>query len=129
VLARWTIRFVTSIVGIAAGLLISAIVLGGNFSIGFVGFIEAALLFWIVHLIVTFVALRILVRQPSIAMVGLLALAATVISLIIVSLVVGGVTIHHPGTYFVAAVIIWITTAIGDAVGRNMIRNRRQERR
>ena len=124
VLARWGIRFASSLVGIAVGILISAVALG-DMSISASGLIEAALLFWIVHIIVSFIALRILVRQPSIAMAGLLALGATIVSLIIVNLIIGGMKIHGPGTYVVATLIIWICTVIGDAVGRSMIRDRR----
>ena len=58
-------------------------------------------------------------------MAGLLALGATIVSLIIVNLIIGGMKIHGPGTYVVATLIIWICTVIGDAVGRRMIRDRR----
>jgi CDP-diglyceride synthetase len=127
-LVRWGIRLLSSLIGIGVGIAIAAIALG-DFDLSFTGLVEATILFWIVHLIVSFLALRILVRQPSVAMVGLLALGATVVSLIIVSIIVGGVKIHGPLTYIVAAIIIWITTAIGDFIGRRMIRERRQERR
>jgi hypothetical protein len=40
--------------------------------------------------VVNFVALRILLRQPSVAMAGLLALASTIVSLIIVNIAVSG---------------------------------------
>jgi|SRR5689334_12379412 hypothetical protein len=127
-LVRWGIRLLSSLIGIGVGIAIAAIALG-DFDLSFSGLVEATILFWIVHLIVSFLALRILVRQPSVAMVGLLALGATVVSLIIVSIIVGGVKIHGPLTYIVAAIIIWITTAIGDFIGQRMIRERRQERR
>jgi hypothetical protein len=127
-LVRWGIRLLSSLIGIGVGIAIAAIALG-DFDLSFAGLVEATILFWIVHLIVSFLALRILVRQPSVAMVGLLALGATVVSLIIVSIIVGGVKIHGPLTYIVAAIIIWITTAIGDFIGQRMIRERRQERR
>jgi hypothetical protein len=127
-LVRWGIRLLSSLIGIGVGIAIAAIALG-DFDLSFTGLVEATILFWIVHLIVSFLALRILVRQPSVAMVGLLALGATVVSLIIVSIIVGGVKIHGPLTYIVAAIIIWITTAIGDFIGQRMIRERRQERR
>jgi hypothetical protein len=127
-LVRWGIRLLSSLIGIGVGIAIAAIALG-DFDLSSSGLVEATILFWIVHLIVSFLALRILVRQPSVAMVGLLALGATVVSLIIVSIIVGGVKIHGPLTYIVAAIIIWITTAIGDFIGQRMIRERRQERR
>jgi hypothetical protein len=109
-LTRWGIRLGTSLVGIAAGLLLSAAVVS-SFSISASALVESTLIFWLVHLVVQVMALRVLVRQPSIALAGLLALLATIVSLVI------------------AALIIWITTAIGDTVGSRMIRDRRQERR
>ena len=75
--------------GIAAGLLLSAAVVSA-FSIRAGALVEATLIFWVVHLVVQVMALRVLVRQPSIALAGLLALVATIVSLIIVDLVVSG---------------------------------------
>jgi uncharacterized membrane protein YvlD (DUF360 family) len=57
---------------------------------------------------------------------GLLALLATIVSLFIVNAIVSGLTIHGAKTYIPAALIIWLTTAIGDTVGVRMIKERRQ---
>jgi len=127
VLARWGIRFGTSLLGIAVGILLSGAVLG-KFSIDATGVIEASLLFWIIHLVVQIFALRVLVREPSIALAGLLALASTVVALIIVNAIASGLTITGIQTYLFATVIIWITTSAADVVGRRMIRARRTER-
>jgi hypothetical protein len=126
--ARLGIRLGTSLAGIAIGLLLSSALLS-KFSIDAAAVIEATLIFWIVHLGVQFMALRVLVRQPSIALAGLLALASTIISLIIVNLIVSGLSISGSSTYVLATLIIWLTTAIGDTIGRREIRARRQERR
>jgi hypothetical protein len=127
VLIRWGIRIGTSLAGIAAGLILATALNG--FSIGATGFVEATLLFWVTHIAIQFMALRVLIRQPSIALAGLLALASTVIALIVVNFVVSGLTISGASTYVFAALLIWVTTAIGDTVGRRMIRGRREERR
>jgi hypothetical protein len=124
-LARWGIRLASSLIGIAAGIIISAAVLGG-FTTNTAGIVEATIVFWIVHLIVNFLALRVLIRQPSVALAGLLALASTIISLIIVNLVVSDVSIHGTGAYLGATLIVWITTAAADMVGGRMIRDRRR---
>jgi hypothetical protein len=79
--------------------------------------------------VVNFVALRILIRQPSVATAGLLALASTVVALIIVNLFVSGLKIHGVSTYVIATLIIWIATAVSDMIGRRKIRARRAERR
>jgi hypothetical protein len=121
---RLAIRFIASLIGIAVGLLLSSAVLG-KFSIDATGVVEATLLFWIVHLGIQVLALRVLVRQPSVALAGLLALGATIVSLIIVNAIVSGLYIHGIQTYVLATLIIWLTTAISDAAGGRMARDRR----
>jgi hypothetical protein len=122
------IRFVSSLIGIAIGLLVSDALLS-KFSINATGVVEATLVFWVVHLGVQVLALRVLVRQPSIALAGLLALGSTVVSLIIVNAIVSGLTIHGIQTYALATLIIWATTAVSDGVGRRMLRDERREGR
>lgn len=123
-LARWGIRLASSLVGIAVGLLLSAAVVS-NVSISASALVEATLIFWLVHIVVQVMALRVLVRQPSIALAGLLALASTVIALVIVNAIVSGLTIHGAGAYIPTAVIIWLTTAVSDTLGARKIKARR----
>jgi putative membrane protein len=125
-LTRWGIRLGSSLVGIAAGLLLSAAVVS-KLSITASALVEATLIFWLVHFVVQVIALRVLIRQPSIALAGLLALASTVISLVIVNLIVSGLTIHGAAAYVPATLIIWLTTAISDTIGGRMIKDRRQQ--
>src|SRR5438128_1361836 len=127
-LRRWGIRIGTSLVAIAGALLICSAVLS-DFSLNAGGLLEATLLFWVVHIAVSFVALRVLIRQPSVAMAGLLALLSTVVALVIVALIVPGLNVHGAGTFVVATLIIWIATAAGDVVARSLIRDRREARR
>ncbi len=126
-LVRWTIRLLSSLIGIAAGLIISDATLS-NFHISVEGVVVATLVFWVVHIVVSFLALRVLIRQPSIAMAGLLAVASTIISLVIVSFIVSSMKVTGFSTYVLATLIIWATTAIGDIVGQRMIRARRIDR-
>jgi len=128
VLIRLGIRFGASLVGIAVGLLLSGALLS-KFSIDATAVVEATLIFWLVHLGVSFVALRVLVREPSVALAGLLALASTIVSLIIVNAIVSGLYITGLQTYVLATVIIWAATAISDTIGRRIVRARRAERR
>jgi CDP-diglyceride synthetase len=127
-LMRLVIRFAASLIGIVAGLLICGAVLT-QFHIDAAAVIEAALLFWVIHMIVQLIALRVLVREPSVALAGLLALASTIISLIIVNAIISGLTIHRLYTYALATIIIWITTALADMIGRRLVRKRRAERK
>lgn len=126
VLVRLAVRFAASLVGIAVGIIVSDAVLS-TFSATTAAVVEATLLFWVIHLVVQLLALRVLVREPSIALAGLLALASTIVALIIVNAIVSGLTIHRLYTYVVATVIIWITTSVGDIIGRRIIRTRRKE--
>ena len=97
-----------------------------EFSLNATAVIEAVIVFWLVHLLVSFVALRVLIREPSVALAGLLALASTVVALIISNAIVSGMTIHSLQTYVFATLIVWFTTAIADMVARRMIRERRR---
>ncbi len=127
-LVRLGIRAATSLAGIAVGLLVSSAVLD-KFSLNATAVVEATLVFWVVHLAVAFVALKVLVREPSLALAGLLALASTIVSLIIVNAIVSGLIISGLQTYVLATAIVWLTTAVGDTIGRRMIRERRAERK
>lgn len=117
-----------SLAGVAAGLLLSAAILE-DFSLSAGAFVAATVLFWLVHIVVQVLALKVLVRQPSVALAGLLALASTVIALVIVALIVSGLHVHGAGTYLGATVIIWITTAISDTAATRILREKREERR
>jgi hypothetical protein len=124
VLARLGIRLVASLAGIAVGFLVAAAVLDG-FHLSASALVEGTIVFWVVHLIVNFIALKMLIRQPSVAMAGVLALLSTIVSLMIVNVVVSGITIHGSSTYVLTTLIIWVTTVAGDMVGRRRIRARR----
>ncbi len=124
-LARWGINLGMSLLGIAVGLLICAALFGDDFEMTTEGLIFATLVFWVAHLILNFFALRVLVREPSVAMAGLLALISTVVALLVVNWIVDGVSISGTGTYLFATLVIWITTAVADFMGTRMVRARR----
>jgi hypothetical protein len=127
VLVRWGIRLGATLVGIAVGIIVSAGLLD-DFEVTTSGVVWATLLFWVVHIVVQFLALRVLIRQPSIALAGLLALASTIVALIVVNLIVDGISISGAGTYILATLIIWACTAVADIAGTALIRSRRRER-
>jgi len=124
-LVRWGIRVGTSLAGVAVGILVSSAVLS-DFSIDAAAVVEAVLIFWLVHLVVQLFALKVLVHEPSIALAGLLALASTIVALIIVNAIVSGLSIHGFQTYVFATLIIWVATSISDMIGRRMIKARRR---
>ena len=124
-LTRWGIRLGSSLIGIAAGLLLSAAIVN-KVSISATALVEATLIFWLVHFVIQVMALRVLIRQPSISLAGLLALVSTIISLVIVNAIVSGMSIHGAAAYVPAALIIWLTTALSDTIGARMIKDRRR---
>jgi hypothetical protein len=128
VLARWGIRIGMGLVGVAVGIVVASAVLT-DMSLSATALVETTVIFWLIHIAVQFLALRILVRQPSVALAGLLAVASTIVSLIIVALIVSGLRIHGLSTYLFATLIIWVATALADMIGTRMIRDRRHERR
>ncbi len=123
-LARWGIRFGTSLAGIALGILLSSALLD-DFSIDLTALVEASLVFWVIHVVIQIFVLRVLVRQPSVALAGLLALTSTILSLIIVNAIVSGLFVHGAATYVLATLLIWLATSVGDVIGHRMIRDRR----
>ena len=127
-LVRWAIRIGMGLAGAALGIVVSAAVLT-DFSISATGIIEATVIFWLVHLAVQFMALRVLIRQPSVALAGLLAIASTIVSLVVVNLLISGLHVRGATTYLFATLIIWVTTALADTMGQRMIRERRLDRR
>jgi hypothetical protein len=117
-----------SLAGIAIGLELCNIFLT-SFSLTTTALVEATLLFWVVHIVVQFIALKVLIRQPSVALAGLLALAATIIALLVTNAVVSGMHLGGPGTYIPATLIIWACIAAADFVSTRRIRADRAERR
>jgi hypothetical protein len=128
VFRRFAIRLLAGLVGVAAGLLVCDVGLE-NLSLSAAGLLEATLVFWVAHIVVQFLALKVLVRQPSIALAGLLALASTIIALFIAVAVVPGLTVHGAQTYVWATLIIWATTAAADVFARRTVRDKRFEKR
>lgn len=124
-LTRWGIRLGSSLAGIAAGLLLSSVLLA-NVSMGIFALVEATLIFFCVNFVVQIMALRVLVRQPSVALAGLLAMAATVVALFIVNLIVSDLHFGGVGSYVGAALLVWLGMAAGDAFGDRKLRERRE---
>lgn len=127
-LRRLAIQLLAGLVGVAVGLLVCDAALE-DLSISAAGLLEATLVFWVAHIVVQFLALKVLVRQPSIALAGLLALASTIIALFIAVAVVPGLSVHGGQTYVWATLIIWATTAAADILARRAIRDKRFEER
>jgi hypothetical protein len=122
--ARLGVRLVASLAGVAVGILLADVLLTG-FSAGAGAIIETTIVFWVVNLAVSFLALKVLVRNPSVPVAGLLALASTILSLVIVNVLVSGLKLSGTTTYVFATLIIWITSAISVMVGGRKAREQR----
>jgi CDP-diglyceride synthetase len=125
VFKRLGIRLAASLAGVAIGILVADALLT-DFSASVTAIIETTIVFWLVNLAVSFLAIKVLVRNPSVAVAGLLALTATILSLIIVNILVSGLHIHGTTTYVFATLIIWITSAIATMVGGRKAREQRR---
>jgi len=123
--ARLGIRLVASLAGIAIGILLADALLA-DFHASVAAIIETTIVFWVVNLAVSFLALKVLIRNPSIPVAGLLALASTILSLVIVNILVSGLHISGTLTYVLATLIIWIASAISVMVGGRKARERRR---
>jgi hypothetical protein len=121
--ARLGVRLVASLAGVAVGILLADVLLTG-FSASAGAIIETTVVFWVVNLGVSFLALKVLVRNPSVPVAGLLALASTIVSLVIVNILVSGLKLSGTTTYVFATLIIWITSAITVMVGGREARER-----
>jgi len=125
VFKRLGIRLGASRAGVAIGILVADALLT-DFSASVTAIIETTIVFWLVNLAVSFMAIKVLVRNPSVAVAGLLALTATILSLIIVNILVSGLHIHGTTTYVFATLIIWVTSAVATMVGGRKAREQRR---
>ena len=114
-LARWGIRLGSSLAGIAVGLLLGSILLS-SMTISVAALVEATVIFFGVNFVVQIMALRVLVRQPSVALAALF----------IVNLIVSGLHFGGIGSYVGAALLVWLGMAAGDAFGDRKLRDRRE---
>jgi len=124
---RLLTRIASGIVGIVTGLVIAdALLTGVSFTA--VGLVEAALVYWVIHIVVTIVAFRALVREPSITRLLVLPLVVSVASLAISARFVDGMEIEGGSTYLWTAVIVWACTAVGHLVGHRINHKRKLEK-
>lgn len=125
-LVRLATRVGTGLVGAVAGLVLSAALLSGV-SLTATGLVQAAVVFWVIHILVTFVAIRALVREPTITRVVFLPMLVTIASLVICSVIVTGLSIHGVLSYVWSGLILWACMAAAHSVGRRRLREERRD--
>ena len=103
---RLVVRTVVAVLANAIGLLVAAALLDGM-SIDAAGFIVAVIVFTlVVALLQPFLVLQF--RRAPGALLGGVALVATLVSLIVTVLLTDGLDIDGIGTWIAATVIVWL---------------------
>jgi uncharacterized membrane protein YvlD (DUF360 family) len=107
---RLLVRTLVALVANAIGLLVAAAVLDG-FELNWSGFVVAVIIFTVAFaLLQPFLISQL--RGRSSAMLGGVALIATLVSLIIADLVSDGLDIEGVGTWIAATVIVWLASLL-----------------
>ena len=107
---RLLVRTLVALVANAVGLLVAAAVLDG-FELNWSGFVVAVIIFTVAFaLLQPFLISQL--RGQSSAMLGGVALIATLVSLIITDLVSDGMDIEGVGTWIAATVIVWLAALL-----------------
>lgn len=107
---RLLVRMVVVLLANAVGLIVAAGVLDGM-ELDATGFVVAVVIFTVVFaLMQPFLAMQFRANAP--AMLGGVALIATLVALVITDLVSDGFTIDGVGTWLAATVIVWAASVL-----------------
>jgi uncharacterized membrane protein YvlD (DUF360 family) len=107
---RLLVRTLIAFVSNAVGLIVAAAVLDGM-SLDATGFIVAVAVFTVVFALMQPFLVASLRMAPG-AVLGGVALIATLISLIVTELLTDGLSIRGVGTWIAATVIVWLASVI-----------------
>ena len=107
---RLLVRLVIAFVSNAVGLLVAAAVLDGV-SLNATGFIVAVVVFTVVFALMQPFLISTLRRAPG-PLLGGVALIATLVSLILTTLLTDGLSIRGVGTWIAATVIVWLGSVL-----------------
>ena len=107
---RLLVRLVIAFVSNAVGLLVAAAVLDGV-SLNATGFIVAVVVFTVVFALMQPFLISTLRRAPG-PLLGGVALIATLVSLILTTILTDGLSIRGVGTWIAATVIVWLGSVL-----------------
>lgn len=122
-LTRLAVNLVTSVVAF----LIAKWIIPG-FHLEWSGFFIAVAVFTIAQTVLGPFVFN-MARQHASAILGGIGIVSTLLSLIIASLFPGGLTIDGVGTWFIAAVIVWLITALGGWILLALVAKRAKSRK
>ena len=107
---RLLFRLLIAFASNAVGLLVAAVVLDGM-SLDATGFVVAVVVYTIVFALLQPFLFSVLRRSPA-PVLGGVALIATLVSLIITTLLTDGLSIDGVGTWIAATVIVWLGSVL-----------------
>jgi putative membrane protein len=108
---RLLIRTLIALVSNAVGLIVAAAVLDGM-RLNATGFVVAVVLFTVVFALIQPFLVSQLRRGGNASLIGGVALIATLVSLIVTTLVTDGLSISGVGTWIAATVIVWLASVL-----------------
>ncbi len=108
---RLLARTAVNLIANAIGLWVASLILD-DMSLTASGFIVAVLIFTGVELLVTPMIRQMALKQSS-ALLGSTALVATLVSLIVATIVTSGMNITGISTWVLATVIVWAVSLVG----------------
>jgi uncharacterized membrane protein YvlD (DUF360 family) len=107
---RLLVRLVIAFASNAVGLIVAAAVLDGM-SLNVTGFVVAVAIFTVVFALLQPFLITVLRRSPG-PVLGGVALIATLVSLIVTTLLTDGLSISGVGTWLAATVIVWLASVL-----------------
>lgn len=107
---RLLVRLLIAFASNGVGLIVAAAVLDGM-SLDVTGFVVAVAIFTIVFALLQPFLFSVLRRSPG-PVVGGVALIATLVSLIVTTLLTDGLSIRGVGTWIAATVIVWLASVL-----------------
>ena len=107
---RLLVRLLIAFASNAVGLIVAAAVLDGM-ALSATGFLVALAVFTIVFALLQPFLISVLRRSPA-ALLGGVALIATLASLIITTLLTDGLSIHGIGSWIAATLIVWLASVL-----------------
>jgi uncharacterized membrane protein YvlD (DUF360 family) len=107
---RLLVRLLIAFASNAVGLIVAAVVLDGM-TLDVTGFVVAVAVFTVVFALLQPFLLSVLRRSPA-PVLGGVALIATLVSLIVTTLLTDGLSISGVGTWVAATVIVWLGSVL-----------------
>lgn len=110
-MVRFLIRAAIFVVTAALGLLVASWVLPG-FHLDWEGLLVAVLVFAVAQSILAPFIFN-LARKYASALLGGIGLVSTLVALLVASLLPGGIRVDDALTWILAALVVWVVTALG----------------